>query len=144
MSKCGRCIHAAAGDKTCPWHDRFQPVDGWTATPTVISEKQSYREDSYEVADCPLYERGHPERHYSDDAISRIAIETMFQAVDDWRSLDSGKRDELRYVGQTIKREELIEFFNSPWFETMVRSVLDVSPSKIRKALRVPKMEAVL
>ena len=143
MSKCGRCIHAAAGDKTCPWHTMFKPVDGWEATPTVLSENQSYREDSFEVTVCPLYVKGHPERHYSDDGINRLAIETMFQAVEDWKSLDYGKRDELRYVGQTIKREELIEFFWSPWFEAMVHSVLTVRPSHIRRALKVPKMEAV-
>lgn len=144
MSKCGRCIHAAAGDNTCPWHTRFQPVEGWTAKPTVLHDNQPYKRDtSFDVQKCPLYERGHPERHYDDEGMSRLVIETMMQAVEDWKALGCGKADGLRYVGQVVTREELIEFFNSPWFENMVMSCLSVRPSQIRAALKVPKLEAM-
>lgn len=41
----------------CNWHEKFEPVDGWTATPTHINNYQSPDYDSYLVEKCPLYRK---------------------------------------------------------------------------------------
>ena len=51
---CCTCGNAYGG---CPWSARFEPVEGWTANPTVIVHG-SREMSSYQILDCPLYERG--------------------------------------------------------------------------------------
>lgn len=40
---------------SCSWHQRFEPVDGWTATPTKIYNQGRLPLDSFHVDVCPLY-----------------------------------------------------------------------------------------
>lgn len=52
-SKCQECFNF-----DCNWHKFFEPVDGWTATPTIIHEQRDgkpFEIASYLVLDCPLY-----------------------------------------------------------------------------------------
>ena len=52
---CWEC-KKATGCGDCPWANRFEPVDGWDATPTEIKTVGRI-EQSYIVNDCPLFER---------------------------------------------------------------------------------------
>ena len=45
----------AMGPDACSWAARFQPVEGWKATPTKVDAERSYL-----VRDCPLLLPDHP------------------------------------------------------------------------------------
>ena len=51
-SLCFDCQNAVCG---CSWSKRFEPVDGWTATPVKIRSEQKRYIDSYVVKKCPLF-----------------------------------------------------------------------------------------
>lgn len=51
---CETCKNFAVG---CSWSERFEPVKGWEAVPTVISN-QDHPCESYHIISCPKYERG--------------------------------------------------------------------------------------
>lgn len=50
---CGR----STGGKGCPWADKLEPVEGWTATKTAIKYFWGDNE-SYVVHKCPLFIEG--------------------------------------------------------------------------------------
>lgn len=43
----------------CPWADKFEPVEGWTATPVTIKTNITHR-DSYNITACPLFLQDKP------------------------------------------------------------------------------------
>lgn len=56
QSLCQTCLNY----RDCPWHERFEPRDDWTATPTSIVMKFNARNvvkvvPSYNVRTCPQY-----------------------------------------------------------------------------------------
>lgn len=62
------------------------------------------------------------------------------QAVLDWRDLDCGKVTAIMTGdGSVVKKKEVVEFFQSRWFDALVYNTLDFSPEQIRAALKVPK-----
>lgn len=54
VQPCTTCKNFAGG---CEWSERFEPVEGWVAEPTIIG-RYSYTIDSYRIISCPKYERG--------------------------------------------------------------------------------------
>lgn len=54
---CARCVGF------CSWSKRLEPVDGWTAVPTVVKinrrgkNKTEYEMDTYHITECPLFIR---------------------------------------------------------------------------------------
>ena len=136
MNKCARCIHSTNSDK-CPWATRFDPVPGWDAVPTVLSANQSYRQGSYHIKFCPLYEKGHKQPEYDLNNAKKLIAETIRQAVDDWKLLDYGRIEEKRIVGQVVKSSELLAFFKSEEFEAMYKFVTNRSPDYARCALKI-------
>lgn len=56
---CFDCINSVPDDKGhgCPWSERFEPVPGWKAEPTIINGALAPVK-SYDVKECPLYEEG--------------------------------------------------------------------------------------
>ena len=54
IQPCSMCKNFAGG---CEWSERFEPVEGWVAEPTVIG-KDSYPIKSYRITFCPKYEKG--------------------------------------------------------------------------------------
>lgn len=54
IQPCSECKNFAGG---CEWSDRFEPVKGWEAEPTVIG-RDSYPIHSYRITFCPKYEKG--------------------------------------------------------------------------------------
>lgn len=51
--ECGR----ATGGKGCPWADKLEPVEGWTATETETTAYWN-SDSSYTVHECPLFIKG--------------------------------------------------------------------------------------
>ena len=52
---CWDCERAI--DNNCPWVERAEPVDGWTAFKTVVRTNCQYLTDSYHVVACPMFKR---------------------------------------------------------------------------------------
>lgn len=50
---CFDCKKAVGG---CSWSEKFEPVEGWKAEPSIIA---GYIE-SYYITECPLFERDEP------------------------------------------------------------------------------------
>ena len=59
----------------------------------------------------------------------------------DWKALDYGAVESLRYKSEIIKREDLVHFFNTKYFEWLVRMTINVDPERIRAALKIPESE---
>ncbi len=63
-SLCWKCQNSCC---RCSWSKSFKPVQGWTATPTVIQGKlKTDIIHSYFVTDCPLFKRDKPRRKKSE------------------------------------------------------------------------------
>lgn len=55
---CFECANACGG---CSWSRDFEPVEGWTATPTKVKVcyvRKKVWEDTYKIDDCPEFVRG--------------------------------------------------------------------------------------
>lgn len=52
---CWDCERAI--DNNCPWVERAEPVDGWTAFKTLVRTNCQYLTDSYHVVACPMFKR---------------------------------------------------------------------------------------
>ena len=143
MTKCMNCKNAC-GETACSWAREFKPVDGWVAEPTVLSPNQNYREDSYLVLYCPQFEKGHSEVKWDEADARMLAIETLIQAVEDWKSLDYGKIDERRTKSEVIFAKDLVQFFNSKYFAYLLRLTVNYNAKRVRQALHVPELEVVV
>lgn len=113
-SKCQECFNF-----DCDWHEFFEPVEGWTAIPTVIKDTRNDRQiDSYLVLDCPLYK---PRRGY--EGRKRVTIKDIskdmgvpIRTID--RSLGIGGSDkEIKefYISKGYKfvREQLNKHYHN-------------------------------
>lgn len=49
---CETCQNACGG---CSWSDRFKPVEGWEAFPTIIKQGDGRETSSYKIINCPSY-----------------------------------------------------------------------------------------
>lgn len=98
--------------------------------------------DSFKIAFCPLFSpdnEGEPERYPLKFNISDLQGEILAQAVRDWNSIEQGK---LKYAASSddyVYREELLKFFWSEWFETLVNNCTEYTPQQIRDFIHVPK-----
>lgn len=54
-SLCWRC--RKSGASACSWDINFTPVDGWTATPTKIRNRDNGYVESFLVHQCPLFQQ---------------------------------------------------------------------------------------
>lgn len=54
----------------CSWSKDFQPVEGWTAEKDVKGENGGNRMESWNVLDCPEYEKDVPDGSICTDDIS--------------------------------------------------------------------------
>lgn len=147
QSLCFDCLWATRPWK-CKWVAKNKPVDGWLATPTIVSKKSSPFQ-SFNIRACPKFKRDSycgglvdpPNKRrvtiYMDD-IPNLAEAIVEQAVTDWIALDYGEIDSLRFCGQLVEREKLLEFFFSKWFEILLESFSERTPQQIRRAIKIP------
>ena len=54
---CWECKRATGGSFR-PWANWFIPVEGWKATPTRLKMGNNRTITSYDVHECPIFERG--------------------------------------------------------------------------------------
>lgn len=162
QSICWDCAHSTEVG-TCPWATEYKPVDGWWAKPRKIKFTQTNSDgsrvkvisDSYTVMMCPLFLRDSyraglvhnpnaPKKSIVKDAtdgdIRALAAAIIRQAVIDWERLSHGRFAKMVTTeNQTIKSDQLIEFFNSGYFEHLLSEVSGVTPDKFRKLLEIPQ-----
>lgn len=55
---CWNCKNAYGGK--CPWFTRYEPVENWIATPTILKGHRSYKDavdiPSFKIIVCPKFE----------------------------------------------------------------------------------------
>lgn len=51
-SLCWQCKRAYG---LCSWSDRFVPVEGWDAEPTIVKGGKEPEIQSYDIKKCPLF-----------------------------------------------------------------------------------------
>lgn len=140
MNRCGRCVHATNSD-VCPWATKFEPVPGWEAEPTVISPNQHFRETSYNIVSCPLFEYGHKLPDYGTGEVRILISEVCRQAVDDWKALNYGKIESRRYNGQIIYAYQLRKFLLSEDFAAFLKFVTAVPLEVVLNRLKLREDE---
>ena len=132
----------------CPWVDENKPVKGWLARENIVSPRSSPFK-SYHVIACPKFKRNsycgglidppNKERVYLDPKdVPSVAEAICEQAVVDWIALDYGALDSLKFCGQVVKRDELLEFFFGRWFAELLESFSPRTPQQVRRAIRIP------
>lgn len=136
----------------CPWAGNLIPVKGWKAEKTKLSSR-FHPFESYLVTECPLFCRdgfggGHTENLFSckrektqiDDADAmNLAAAIIERQIEDWKFLDYGKLNNITFCGSRIRKKDCVEFFFSPWFETLLAAVTEITPDEVRKAIGVPE-----
>ena len=91
---CWCCSNARGG---CSWSKKFEPVEGWKATPTVVCMQSENKKrgikaiyaDSYDIEECPEFEllqeiKDNFGRRYYDDKEVKIAVE-KYRRIDAYR-----------------------------------------------------------
>lgn len=155
---CWECKNATR-PWNCPWVEKFGEVEGWMAKPTNVGKFYNY--ESFHVIDCPKFKRdsflggtewnlfGKRESTSLDDEDCQTLAEAICErAVEDWKFLDYGLLDEIAFCGGRIFKSELLEFFFSEWFESLLESFTERTPQNIRRYLKIkesmrPKKEGV-
>lgn len=51
------CTYCGKYAKGCEWSEKFEPVPGWEAEPTIINQKGK-PVHSYKITGCPKFEEG--------------------------------------------------------------------------------------
>ena len=52
---CWSCSKACGGSD-CPWANKLQPVEGWTAKPSIVMSNY-HQINTFRIIECPLYEK---------------------------------------------------------------------------------------
>lgn len=68
--KCWHCKNVAS----CEWGKYGKPIDGWEAEKTKINCGNQYI-DTYDIRDCPKFEKGTPEINQNYDVLVEAIIE---------------------------------------------------------------------
>ena len=143
---CWDCKNCTSPD-VCPWVRDFTPVPGWKA------KLNSFREyDSYLVIECPLFKRGAyhggteenlliAKEHISiyDNDTEKLAEAIIERYVEDWKFLEYGELDGVRFCGGKLSRNKIVSFFTSEWFADLLASFSDIDPMVILKKLKIDK-----
>jgi len=82
------------------------------------------------------------ENHTDPDEVTQryinLACAIIEQGVDDWKWLSKFDADTGIFLGSWIKKHEIMNFFYSPWFETLLDYALpDIEANEVRYALKV-------
>jgi hypothetical protein len=81
-------------------------------------------------------------RHHplTPDSLKSLSAAILTTAVEDWKTLDYGKSKYGKIVnGETVDRDEMLEFFFSDDFKNLVRTATNYTPVQIRRALKIPQ-----
>lgn len=94
----------------CPWHKRFDVVEGWTATPTTVKGIDGRRIGSYCVYECPLF------RSRDGDRWRTVTIRDIACIVSEHEKVVYSKIREGRIAG--LLAQKGYEFKTTPIEET--------------------------
>ena len=133
--------------EVCPWVRDYTPVPGWKAKPNILRDY-----DSYLVIECPLFKRGayhggaeenlliakdHITLDYQD--MVKLSEAIIGRYVEDWKFLEYGDLDGVRFCGSRLKRDTVVDFFSSEWFADLLACFSDIDPMVILKKLKIVK-----
>ena len=146
---CWDCANATDPD-ACEWAGRAVPVPGWKADQTTLRITKDEEIISYRVSMCPKFKRDSvaggqedclmtaPHHITIDDRDARnIASAIVTQAVNDWIILDYGKKPIFIRAKSTVERDEVLEFFFSHRFATLLSIFSQYTPKQIRHAIKI-------
>lgn len=139
-SLCFLCANSKGG---CSWSDRFEPVEGWKATKTVIHPNiTSGRVDSYFVEDCPLFQADPPKQFTSihPEAFRPFIIAIITAMVRDYADayvkLNSDPKPDGAIYKELIMKE-IESYASSGFFEDVVDYLgLMVNGQKLLEMIR--------
>ena len=101
--------------------------------PTAMPFKGLKKQDFYERC---IGKRPDPDNETQ--VFIDIASAIIQQAVEDWQYLEYGKIDKAKYLSQPVRYDELLNFFNSDWFEFLLSYALPgYTADDIRTALKI-------
>ena len=147
-SLCWDCANST-NSEVCPWARELTPVKGWDAKPYRLGGVAPM--DSYIVSDCPLFKRDSfgagaerclmtqkkkPPTLYNDD-LKNIAEAIIEGAVEDWKALQYGALEYVRFRGDRITKKDTLEFFFSKDFEDFLGTFSERTPQQIRSWLQI-------
>lgn len=114
----------------CPWADKFEPVEGWTATIIPIKGGRIHKE-TYHITNCPLFK-----------ADKSLSNKSEIKKLEDKPPLKKSeiKKHKQRYIRRpyilqyTPDKEFIAEFLNT--FEAA--KAIGVSTKTLRRMIRYP------
>ena len=74
MKKDQKCWHCR-NNSTCEWGKAGEPVEGWDAEKARINIGDDKYIDTYDIRDCPKFEKGTPEINQNYDVLVEAIIE---------------------------------------------------------------------
>lgn len=105
---CWNCANACGG---CSWSARFEPVEGWTATPKIIRRNAHgpIQVDTYCITKCPEFkpDSGKVMADISDEAIRVLSKRVLIQAGRDYAD-DNDEMKRLKNIPRSEGTEKQI------------------------------------
>ena len=132
---CWNCKHAS-GANACKWATRQRPIEGWTATPSIIKYYWG-NVNSFNVTECPKFEEGYEETKLTAAGYKALACAILTQAVSDWEALDYGATAQMRKGQDLVYAAELKNFFESGYCDELSTLALERDGEEICQALKV-------
>lgn len=74
----------------------------------------------------------------TEDSMKELATAIILKAIEDWTALDYGNFPCVMIDNTTIMRHEVLWFFKSAWFESLLDLALPTgNPNLIRESLKI-------
>lgn len=144
---CWDCANSTKPD-VCPWVRDFNPVEGWEAKPRRTGGWMPF--DTYIVFDCPLFRRDshnagteqnllnkHKFPKLTNDDLVNLAEAIIEGAVEDWKALQYGALEFVRFQSDLVTKKKTLKFFFSKDFENFLGTFSERTPEQIRSWLKI-------
>ena len=124
--KCWHCRNVAS----CEWGKHGEPVEGWDAEKTEINCGNQYIE-TYDIRDCPKFEKGTPEINQNYDVLVEAIIERwrldfisiyLEVLIEEYRFGRATEKTRKKYESERKKaiRSILSDLYGEPGIERVV------------------------
>ena len=129
MKKDQKCWHCR-NISTCEWGKSGEPVEGWDAEKTEINCGNQYIE-TYDIRDCPKFEKGTPEINQNYDVLVEAIIERwrldfisiyLEVLIEEYRLGRATEKTRKKYESERKKaiRSILSDLYGEPGIERVV------------------------
>ena len=129
MKKDQKCWHCR-NISTCEWGKSGEPVEGWDAEKTEINCGNQYIE-TYDIRDCPKFEKGTPEINQNYDVLVEAIIERwridfiriyLEVLIEEFRFGRATEKTRKKYESERKKaiRSILSDLYGEPGIERVV------------------------